>query len=79
MPRNVEIKAKCRDLAVVRAKAIALAGGNTTPEVLNQTDTFFKSPTGRLKLRVVNEVSYIEKHHISPEFLLDLESGADTL
>ncbi len=49
MKRNVEIKAKIADLAAVRAAVEKLAPG--TPEVLEQEDTFFHSPRGRLKLR----------------------------
>jgi adenylate cyclase class IV len=47
--RNVEIKAVLRNPAGLHAVAAALAG--TEPTVILQRDTFFKSPTGRLKLR----------------------------
>jgi predicted adenylyl cyclase CyaB len=49
MPRNIEIKARVDDLAVVegRARAIATEG----PVDLVQDDTFFACAKGRLKLR----------------------------
>lgn len=51
MNRNVEIKARvsARTLAVLRERAAALAQG--PPETLQQRDTFFRVPSGRLKLR----------------------------
>ncbi len=50
MPRNVEIKARVRDLERVRARAEALSDAPAV--VLEQRDTFFRVPDGRLKLRV---------------------------
>jgi adenylate cyclase class IV len=49
MKRNVEIKAKVTDLAAVREIAAGLA--DRGPMVLEQEDTFFACPRGRLKLR----------------------------
>lgn len=49
MNRNVEIKAKVKALATVRKRAENLADGK--PIVLDQEDTFFLCPQGRLKLR----------------------------
>jgi predicted adenylyl cyclase CyaB len=49
MGRNVEIKVRVRDLECIRARIEALADG--TPEVIEQEDTFFHCPRGRLKLR----------------------------
>ncbi|CAG5133256.1 unnamed protein product [Candidula unifasciata] len=49
MPRNVEIKAKVADLEDLKARARILAGDNGT--LLEQEDTFFNVPSGRLKLR----------------------------
>ncbi len=49
MPANVEIKARVRDPASLHARAAALADG--PPEVIHQTDTFFRTSKGRLKLR----------------------------
>jgi adenylate cyclase class IV len=47
--RNLELKVAVRDLAAVRARA--LAAGAEDRGVLHQRDTFFASPRGRLKLR----------------------------
>lgn len=49
MSRNVEIKAKVGDLAAVQAIAEQLA--DEGPVTLEQEDTFFHCPQGRLKLR----------------------------
>ena len=49
MNRNVEIKTRVADLAAVRKTVEQLAG--TGPIVLEQEDTFFHCPSGRLKLR----------------------------
>ena len=48
MARNVEIKARVPDLASVRAR---LVSRGAPAERLEQTDTFFLVPRGRLKLR----------------------------
>jgi len=53
--RNVEIKAAVSDLEAVRAKAAALAGD--APQLLNQRDTFFVVPNGRLKVRAFQDGS----------------------
>ncbi len=50
MPRNVEIKARVWDMDEVRARAEALSDAPAL--VLEQEDTFFHTPEGRLKLRV---------------------------
>jgi adenylate cyclase class IV len=50
MPRNVEIKARVRDLEAVRQRAEALSDAPAV--VLEQEDTFFSAPEGRLKMRV---------------------------
>jgi predicted adenylyl cyclase CyaB len=49
MPANIEIKARVRDFAALQSRAAALS--ETPVEVIPQEDTFFHSPTGRLKLR----------------------------
>ncbi len=49
MRRNIELKARCRDLS--RAAAAVLKLGARQQEVLIQTDTYFRVPQGRLKLR----------------------------
>jgi adenylate cyclase class IV len=48
---NIEIKARVRDASRARALAEAVSGG--PPVLLEQEDTFFNSPRGRLKLRVL--------------------------
>lgn len=49
MKRNVEIKARVADLAAVRRVVEGLA--DSGPMELEQEDTFFACPRGRLKLR----------------------------
>jgi adenylate cyclase class 2 len=49
--RNLERKARCRDLAAARDLVESL--GARREGVQMQTDTFFRVPHGRLKLRVV--------------------------
>jgi len=47
--RNIEIKARIGDLDAVRARALSVASGAS--EHLEQRDTFFVVPDGRLKVR----------------------------
>ena len=49
MLRNVEIKAKIRNLEDIVSKAKQLSKSES--EVIKQDDIFFKVPQGRLKLR----------------------------
>jgi len=49
MARNVEVKARVADLAMVEGRARSLA--DQGPVDLTQDDTFFACPRGRLKLR----------------------------
>jgi predicted adenylyl cyclase CyaB len=51
MPRNVEIKARVTDFDALRRRAESMS--DTPVEVLDQRDTFFVVPHGRLKLRVL--------------------------
>jgi len=59
MPRNVEIKARVKDLEVVRQRILALrsnAAYDVHPDslIIEQKDSFFNLPTGKcgkLKLR----------------------------
>ncbi|CAJ0607713.1 unnamed protein product [Cylicocyclus nassatus] len=53
MSRNVEIKAKVRDVDKIVALARELTGKE--PTLLKQHDIFYKSPQGRLKMRTVEE------------------------
>lgn len=53
MARNIEIKARVADIASVEPLAAALA--DQGPFEIDQDDTFFACPNGRLKLRVLAE------------------------
>ena len=46
---NVEFKSELRDLEL--AQSICKAMGATHAEILEQTDTYYKVPSGRLKRR----------------------------
>lgn len=49
--RNLELKARCADLAAVRSIVRQLCGSGAQLEL--QTDTYFQVPNGRLKLREI--------------------------
>ena len=49
--RNLELKARCADLAAVRSIVQQLCGRDALLEL--QTDTYFQVPNGRLKLREI--------------------------
>jgi len=51
MPTNIEIKARTEKHEELRERLFVLSGA--LPEILLQEDTFFHSPNGRLKLRVL--------------------------
>ena len=51
MPRNVEIKARVHDIEALRLRAADLAEGPV--RIIDQLDTFYITPRGRLKLRVL--------------------------
>jgi predicted adenylyl cyclase CyaB len=51
MAKNVEVKARVADLGALRRRAESLT--ETPVEILEQRDTFFVVPNGRLKLRVL--------------------------
>ena len=51
MPRNVEIKTCVHDFEALRQRAEALS--DTPVEIIEQLDTFYTTPKGRLKLRVL--------------------------
>jgi len=53
MAVNVEIKARVRDMDALRARAEALS--DRPCQELTQEDIFFRSPQGRLKLRILAE------------------------
>jgi adenylate cyclase len=52
LPSNIEIKAYARNFDEIRHRAETLS--NKPVEVLPQEDTFFHTPQGRLKLRVLS-------------------------
>jgi adenylate cyclase class IV len=49
MPRNIEIKARIDSVEALLPRACAVAGG--APQRIEQDDSFFAVPHGRLKLR----------------------------
>ena len=51
MPRNVEIKARVHDFEALKQKAEALS--ESPVQIIEQLDTFYITPRGRLKLRVL--------------------------
>ncbi|CAM3535607.1 adenylate cyclase [Rouxiella silvae] len=51
MARNIEIKARIDDFSALYAKIALLADG--IPDIIEQDDTFFVCPNGRLKLRTL--------------------------
>ncbi len=51
MPTNIEIKARVRDFDRLRRRAEGLS--DTPVQVIPQEDTFFHTPKGRLKLRLL--------------------------
>ena len=51
MPANIEIKARARNFAELKSRAAALS--DVPVEVISQEDTFFNTPQGRLKLRML--------------------------
>jgi adenylate cyclase class IV len=64
MPSNIEIKAWVRsDFVRLRGRVAQLA--TETPSLMRQVDTFFRTPRGRLKLRVPSpgsvELIYYER------------------
>lgn len=51
MPTNIEIKARARDFEGIKSRAEKLS--DTPVKVIPQEDTFFNTPQGRLKLRLL--------------------------
>jgi predicted adenylyl cyclase CyaB len=51
LPSNVEIKARARNFAEIKERAENLS--DTPVEVIPQEDTFFNTPQGRMKLRLL--------------------------
>ncbi|HEX2998035.1 MAG TPA: class IV adenylate cyclase, partial [Anaerolineales bacterium] len=52
MPANIEIKARATNFAEIRRRAETLS--DKPLDVLSQEDTFFNTPQGRLKLRILS-------------------------
>src|SRR5262245_35430871 len=70
MARNIEIKAHVPDLAAVRAKVLAIA--SDAAELIDQTDTFFIVPRGRLKVCEFSDgsgelISYERPNQMGPK------------
>ncbi len=57
MPRNVEVKAKVDDVNSLIRKAVELCKMEAI--LIEQSDTFFNTDTGRLKLRKFKVRQYI--------------------
>jgi predicted adenylyl cyclase CyaB len=53
LPTNIEIKARVRNFDEIRSRAQDLS--DVPVEVIAQEDTFFNTPQGRLKLRLLSE------------------------
>ena len=70
MARNVEIKARLRDINIQRDIALRLS--KSDPVIIHQEDIFFKTNKGRLKLRVFTDgsgelISYIRTDKKGPK------------
>jgi adenylate cyclase class IV len=65
MARNIEIKARIDSVAALLPRALAVAGG--APEMIEQDDTFFAVPQGRLKLRLFADGSAELIHYRRPD------------
>lgn len=65
MARNIEIKARIASVEALLARACALAGGDA--QVIDQDDSFFAVPHGRLKLRAFADGSGELIHYHRPD------------
>jgi adenylate cyclase class IV len=65
MPRNIEIKARIDSIEALLPRARAVAGGE--PRLIEQDDTFFHVPRGRLKLRQFTDGSAELIHYERPD------------
>jgi adenylate cyclase, class 2 len=63
MPGNIEIKLRCDDHAKVYRRAID--AGAADQGLLHQRDTYFRVPTGKLKLREIRTGDRIESQLIA--------------
>ena len=57
MPSNIEIKARARSFEEIRIRAEKLS--DTPAQIIPQEDTFFHTPQGRLKLRVLADYAQL--------------------
>lgn len=57
MPSNIEIKARAQNFDEIKSRAEKLS--NSPAQVIPQEDTFFNTPRGRLKLRVLGDHSQL--------------------
>lgn len=64
-PYNVEIKARCTDLAAVRDRLTAIPHRFVGTD--HQIDTYFRVPTGRLKLRQGTIETHLIAYHRSAQ------------
>jgi predicted adenylyl cyclase CyaB len=53
LPSNIEIKARARNFEEIKFRAEKLS--DEPVQIILQVDTFFNTPQGRLKLRVLND------------------------
>jgi predicted adenylyl cyclase CyaB len=65
MPRNIEVKARIESVDAVLPRACTLAGGDA--ELIEQDDSFFTVPRGRLKLRQFADGSAELIHYHRPD------------
>ena len=65
MPRNIEIKARIESVEALLPRACTVAGG--APELIEQDDTFFSVPHGRMKLRQCADGSAELIHYQRPD------------
>jgi len=65
VPRNIEIKARIDSVEAVLPRARAIAGAE--PLTIDQDDTFFNVPRGRLKLRQFADGSAELIHYDRPD------------
>ncbi|KAB7502399.1 hypothetical protein Anas_13557, partial [Armadillidium nasatum] len=70
MPKNIEIKAHVSVIADVHSLAQELSGSEGT--IIEQTDTFFQVPKGRLKLREITVNEPVEDIESSFKCSVDL-------
>jgi predicted adenylyl cyclase CyaB len=63
--RNIEIKARVPDLEQVRGIVESLS--ETEVEILDHEDIFFSAPDGRLKLRILDEITAELIHYHRPD------------